>query len=110
VAKTNAAAAARRAAAPARAAELREQADEELAPAAQRRAVVGAAGTVLRAPRLERGADGRSFVRSNPLHHLWARSQKRVDNDRAPLISDAGAGPYPYRCGDCGSFAHRAPA
>jgi hypothetical protein len=89
VSKTNVAAAARRAAARARAAELRDQADEELAPAAQRRAVVGAGGTVVRAPRLERGADGRSFVRSNPLHHLWARSQKRVDNDRVPLISDA---------------------
>jgi hypothetical protein len=88
VPKATTAAAARRAAARARAAELREQQDEQFAPAAQRHAVVGAAGRVLRGPRLERSATGRSFVKSDPLRHLWMRNQRRIRDERAPVITD----------------------
>lgn len=73
------------------AAELRDQREEFIAPAAQRKPVLDANGDIIRGPLVERaGGTAGFFVRSNPLRALWVRSQTRAAKlDRATLITDA---------------------
>ena len=66
------------------AAALREQREEDLAPAASRHAVVNADGEVLREARVVRS--GTTFVRSSPLRHMLARGSKRSDRGELAII------------------------
>lgn len=73
----------------------KEAADEEIAPAAQRHAVITADGEIYRVPRVERS--GLTFKRSNPVHHLRARgtctkAHERAADRLAQVWEDGGRG------------------
>ena len=64
---------------------LDDRAAERIAPAAQRKPVLGPDGSVLYHPKLER--DGIGFIQSSPLVHAAIRGQKRIDAGLRPTVT-----------------------
>jgi hypothetical protein len=67
------------------AAAQREQREEDLAPSAQRHAVMSADGDVVREARVRR--DGATFIRTSPLRNMLVCGERRTDRGQMAIIS-----------------------